>query len=138
MAKGKGYQPSKRESRKRGHISFEEGHEFYGAEIDVWLTASIDLYLELLEMGNELSGAVEVEQLQTVFAPLIRRFAKSCLIGWNIDDELGAPTPADGDGLLAQEAEFITAILSAWLAEVGNPSAPLLQTSPDLSMSAAG
>ena len=132
---GKLYEPKKRETRRQMHLTFDEGHEFHGAEIDVWLSGvPISLYLELSGMmGRGVSG----EEAVAVFGPLLREFADSCLISWNLGDN-GEPVPANGEGLLRQEADLVIAILTGWMKAAGEPGTPLAETSSGGSTSGAG
>lgn len=127
MAKKKGYRPSERSTRPRGSISFAEDHEFHGAEIDVWLTAPLKLFLDIssIPIGKSLSA----DEFRAEFAPVLTEFAEHCLIEWNVEDKSGVPVTADGPGLMAQDIDFILAILIAWTAEVGRVSAPLVSAS---------
>mgnify|MGYP000496950975 CR=1 FL=1 len=131
----KRYSPGKRDKRVQGHISFEPGHEFYGAELDVWLDAPTSLYLEITGL-MERDG--ETAETLKAFGGLLREFADRCLIDWNIDDDAGNPVPPNGDGLLSQDLNFVTEILTAWVKEAGAPSAPLSATSTSSSTSVAG
>ena len=128
MAKGKGYQPSKRESRRTAQITFEPGHQFYGAELELALSAPVGLSLELAELAETKQIDLSTLRAQDV---LLRRFGDRCLLSWNVLDDDGDPVPANGAGLVEQEPEFVNAILTAWVAEAMNPSAPLVAASPD-------
>lgn len=118
--KGKGYSPLTRKARRTLDIAFDADHEFHGAEVTVALTASLDFVVDVQTLGT--AGIARQREI-------IREFGDLCLVSWNIEDRHGNPVAADGDGLVAQDMEFVKALLEAWAEVVTQPAAPLGETS---------
>ena len=120
MAKSKGYRPHERATRRTAEVKFDEGHEFYGFEAVLALSASLDFMLSVASL-DEYPVARQRE--------LVRQFGDAILVSWNVEDRQGQPVPADGEGYLAQENDLCMAVMSAWTEAMTTPSAPLGQGS---------
>jgi hypothetical protein len=45
------------------------------------------------------------------------------LESWNVEDDDGQPVPADLDGLLSQDPQFVFAVIAAWMAAMAGMAA---------------
>lgn len=111
MVKTKGFRPPKRTAT----LTFDEDHDYHGAEIECHLDAPMGLVFEFQRIGDE--GADQ--------AGIMRDFGDRVLIAWNLEDDDGQPIPATGEGLLAQPFAFAYALIEAWGEAAAQPSAPL-------------
>jgi hypothetical protein len=76
----------------------------------------------------KLSATPTAEEMEGI-RDLLERFAE-VLVSWNLEDDDDQPVPADIDGLLAQDLDFVMTIITAWADAVSGVPAPLPQTSP--------
>lgn len=106
MVKSKGFRPPKRTAT----LTFEEGHDYHGAEVSVRLDVPMSVVFEF----DSLSPADGM-----------RRFGDEILIDWNIEDDDGNPVPATADGLLSQSSDFGLALLDAWKESAAGVPTPL-------------
>lgn len=67
------------------------------------------------------AGMDSEEQVRDVF----QLFGDTILISWNVEDQDGNPRPPNGQSLLAEDSDFVMAIISAWLSSQVGVSAPL-------------
>ena len=98
---------------KTALITFEEGHEFEGAEIELRLSMSVNTVLELQKLQTE------------DFDAAITRFADAVLISWNLDGTDGFPLPATPDGLKSLPFDFVNALMARWQEVATGAPAPL-------------
>lgn len=111
--------------RRAARISFEEGHDYHGAEV----VLNLDLPLHVLFEFQKLREAEPIEA--------VRLFAAEVLSSWNIEDASGASVPADFDGMCSQPAAFYTAVMDRWVSVATEAPTPLGQPSSDTGGSAA-
>jgi hypothetical protein len=86
---------------------------------------------EAIAASNGNSDGVEK------FSLLVDKFA-GVLISWNVEEEVelpdggtvDVPVPANRDGLLAQDPDFVMAIIMAWTDAVSGVNSPLPNASP--------
>lgn len=67
----------------------------------------------------ELSGADAATGEGT--QKMMRAFARA-LVEWNLEDELGEPVKPSYDGIMAQDLDFITALITAWMDAIASVS----------------
>lgn len=85
-------------------------------------------FMDLTAMaGGAGDGKVSADDIKGVIG-LFAGFAEA-LIDWNIEDEDGTPVPATLEGVRSQDADFMLAVVMAWLEAIGDVSAPLGRTS---------
>lgn len=105
--------------RRTARVTFEEGHDYYGAEI----TLNLDLPLGALFQFQALR-----EQSP---ADAIRMFADDVLESWNIEGDDGQPLPADYAGISQLPSAFLNALIDRWVQEGTAAPTPLGQPSSD-------
>ena len=105
--------------RRQARITFEEGHDYYGAEV----TLNLDVPMAFL-FEFERTRAADTEAA-------VRMFVESILAEWNVEDDAGQPIPATYDGAKTQPPAFIRALMDRWVTEGTAAPAPLEQTSSD-------
>lgn len=99
--------------RRTALITFE-GTDYDGAEIECRLDVPLGMFFDF---GRGLSAADS--------EALFRRWGSEVLIAWNLEDDNGAPLPADEDGILMLPAAMVTMILNKWTETVAGVPAPL-------------
>jgi hypothetical protein len=86
-------------------------------------------FLELGAVADATSGLAPVSSEQFgAIRDLFAGFA-AALVEWNLEDETGQPVPATLEGVLAQDFEFMLAIVTAWMDAIAGVSAPLPSSS---------
>lgn len=106
MVKTKGFRPPKRTAT----LTFDEDHDYHGAEITVRLDAPMGLLFELENMAP-------LEMMQ--------RFGDEVLMAWNLETDDGEPIPATGVGLLTQPPDFGGDLMAAWKDAITGVDGPL-------------
>lgn len=102
--------------RRTARVTFEEGHDYHGAEI----TLNLDL---------PTAAIFELQRLQAEDADAaVRMFADDALVTWNIEDN-GVPVPATYEGAKTQPAAFILTLMRRWQEAATEVPAPLGQAS---------
>lgn len=86
--------------------------EYEGLEV-MARSVSIDEYLKITRLADEMTTRPGEEQVKEMFAWFAKR-----LVSWNLEDEDGTPVPATLHGLLGEELPFATAIVMAWVNKV--------------------
>jgi hypothetical protein len=51
------------------------------------------------------------------------------LVSWNVEDETGVPVPATLAGVMTQDADFLNAVIKAWMENVAGIPGPLARSS---------
>lgn len=80
--------------------------------------AGLEVTMDAVSLGDLLDIQDLADAAQAGTAPgaatreLLVKFAK-CLESWNVT-KAGEPVPADHDGVLAQDAAFILAVVQSW------------------------
>ena len=105
--------------RRNAIVTFEDGHDYYGAEITLSLDLPISLLFELQKLREDGSDAA------------IRLFADDVVEAWNLEDDSGQPLPANFEGASTLPAAFISALMDRWVQVATAAPAPLGQTSSD-------
>lgn len=108
--------------RRDALIVFEEGHQFYGAEVTLSLDVPAAVLFELQDFADATG-----QQRQNI----VSRFGDEVLVDWNLD------APANGEGLVGQSLAFINALFTAWV-ENQSLDAPLVEPSRGTTQSAQG
>jgi hypothetical protein len=112
--------------RKTYRLRFE-GTELDGLVVTArGLSTGQLLELETARLARAAGGKGSEDGTRRMLALLA-----GALVEWNAEDEDGAPIPATIDGILQQDVDFNTAIISAWQDAMYGVSAPLSQTSSD-------
>jgi hypothetical protein len=106
---------------KQYRLKWAEGHEFYGLEVTM-RSLPINEFLQMTELTTK--DATDVRAAQELF----RTFG-SALLDWNLEDEKDEPVPATYDGVIAQDLDFIMAIVMAWMTALSEVAPPLPQSS---------
>ena len=104
--------------RRTALISFE-GTDYDGAEIECRLDVPLGMLFEF-------TRATASGENEDVF----RRWAETCLLGWNLEDDDGVAIPPTPDGLLSLPPALVTVVFRRWTAEVTTVPAPLAVPSP--------
>lgn len=104
--------------RRKAVVRFEEGHEYYGAEIEI----NLDLPIRMLFDFQELQA--------TDYQKAMELFARDVLAGWNLEED-GEPVPADIEGLGTLPHALVSSLMSRWMAEASAAPTPLEQPSSD-------
>lgn len=92
--------------------------------------AGLEVMARSLPLGeflkvSELAGAVDDAQgMASSAGQLFRVFAGS-LMEWNLENDFGDPVPADLDGVLSQDLDFIMKIVMAWVSAMSDVDTPL-------------
>lgn len=106
--------------KKLYRLKFAAGHDLEGLEVTM-ASVSMGTLLELQEMGNR---ADEVAKDMNQFRGLVDTFAGS-MIGWNLEDDFDQPVPTTAEGILAQDPDFIMAIILEWTKAISGVPDPL-------------
>lgn len=113
-----GYKPR----RTLYRLTFEDP-DFDGLEVTC-KGASIERLMEIAALGDLLEAMdqenPDLQQLRTMFAP----FA-AVLVSWNVVDDDEQPVPATLDGLLAQEVDFASEIMTGYVRAMTQAPPPL-------------
>lgn len=80
--------------------------EFDGLEVKVGSLSIGEMRDFIALMNHEDRGEV-TEQIFDMFA--------NCLLSWNLEDENDEPVPATLAGINSQDADFVMAMISAWI-----------------------
>jgi hypothetical protein len=79
-------------------------------------------FLNLTELAtlekDDAAGAMKAT------ADLFRVLA-GALMSWNLEDDFGDPVPADYDGIVRQELDFVMKIVNAWMSAMAEVDIPL-------------
>jgi hypothetical protein len=111
--------------------------EFAGLEVKA-KSVPLGTFLELSTLAEPIAGGDSREQVTRV-SQLFAGFAQA-LISWNLEDEeTGEAVPATYDGIMAQEFDFVLAIITAWMEAISGVAAPLANgsTSGDTTLEAS-
>lgn len=93
------------------HLVFDSSTEYPGLEADV----------RTLSMGQLLAiWTKEGANSVATFDLFIER-----LVGWNLEDETGAPVPTTREAVLDEDDDLVQAIVKRWTNEVLGVPAPL-------------
>ena len=111
--------PGYKVPRRTAHVTFDEGHEYHGAEINLNLDVPLRVLFEFQRLREDDPTAA------------FRRFAEDVLDSWNIEADDGSPLPADYDGMAELPPAFVTALMDRWVAEGTTAPTPLGQPSSD-------
>ncbi len=103
--------------RRKLQISFDEGHEYFGAEVELTLDMPIGLMFDMRTL--EADDPEEATRL----------FADQVLASWNLEDDDGEPIPPDYQGARTVPSAFMTTLMKRWSEEATTVPAPLDQTS---------
>lgn len=106
MVKTKGFRPP----RRTATLTFDEGHDYHGAEVECRLDVPMGLVFEF-------------DNLSPLEA--MRRFGAEIVISWNLESDDGKPIPPTADGLLTQSPDFGLALLEAWKEAAAGVPTPL-------------
>ena len=111
MAK-KGFRPK---PKATATLKFSDG-DYEGAEV-VCRASGVPMatYFQMR------AGLDSEEQVRDVF----QLFGDTILLRWNVEDQDGNPRPANGESLLAEDSDFVMAIIAAWLDARVGVNAPL-------------
>lgn len=105
--------------RRTARVIFEEGHDYHGAEIELNLDVPLRALFEFQKLREDDPSEA------------FRMFAEDVLQSWNIEDDSGAPLPADYEGLCSLPSAFITTLMDRWVTEGTTAPVPLEQRSSD-------
>jgi hypothetical protein len=124
-------------------LTFEDP-ELAGLEVTT-RKISLEGLLEIVDMIDVVQGfdskniePVGLKMVKDLFA----RFA-AVLSEWNVDDDDDQPVPCTIEGLLSLEAEFVLAVIEAWVRAMSQAPPPLPgesssgSSSPEKSLAAA-
>lgn len=103
-------------------LKWAEGHELHGLEVTC-KGLTVERMLSLVSLAAGLQGGDVAGKLGEA-EKLFRSFAR-CLVGWNLEDEDGAPVPATYDGIAAQDLDFVTGLVTTWIDAVASVGSPL-------------
>ena len=114
-------------------LVFDEEHHGDLAGLEVRMRrASIDQVMQVSKLmalrgkdDADLSAA-DLDRIGELFALVGDR-----MIGWNLEDDDGAPIPATVEALRDQDPALVYAVISAWMEAVAGVSAPLAKPSSD-------
>jgi len=98
---------------KRAPFKLEFSGEFEGLEVSVRPVP--------MSVMNDIAVAASSGDPQA-FRHAAATFAYA-LESWNLEDDDGNPVPADMDGLMSQDPQFVGAVFRAWT-EAANRAAP--------------
>lgn len=84
-----------------------------------------DQIADLQELDEKQDGAKVADALREMVAPFARK-----LVAWNLLDDDDEPVPASIDGLLTQELDFVTAVITAYGQAMTQAPPPLPGASP--------
>jgi len=93
-------------------LIFEEHPDLKGFEVTM-RALSLGKFLDINRLALTVDNADTQERVQQADL-LFRRFSES-LVEWNLEDDDGAPIPADYDGVKTQELPFIQTIIGEWM-----------------------
>lgn len=85
-------------------------------------------YMELVGL---VEGGVDLSNV----GDILGEFAQ-VIVSWNLVDDDDQPIPPSAETLLAQDYDFVLAIINAWSAAIAGVSGPLERPSPDGEMEA--
>ena len=105
--------------RRTARVTFEEGHDYHGAEVVFLLDAPTAFLFEFQR----------AQKADTETA--IRMFADSIIDSWNLEDDAGNALSADYEGAQTLPTVFLSALMERWVAEATAAPAPLGQPSSD-------
>ena len=88
--------------------------DYRDAEVRVNLSIPFEIYFELERLVNEGEG----KELFTLFM-------EKAVLGWNLEEDDGSPTPVTVEGLLSWPPEMAKLLISAYLEASVNPHSPL-------------
>lgn len=94
--------------------------DYQGAEIRVNLSIPFETYFELERLVNEGQGK-----------ELFALFMKEAVLGWNLEEDDGSPTPPTLEGLLSWPPEMAKLIISTYLEVSVNPHSPFSSNGTD-------
>ena len=92
-----------------------------------------DQIADLQELDEKQDGAKVAGALREMVAPFARK-----LVAWNLLDDDDEPVPASIDGLLTQELDFVTAVITAYGQAMTQAPPPLRAGSPSGASSPEG
>lgn len=99
-----------------------EDPEMEGLEARV-KPAPMDILVRAAALQGQRLGPAEFKDLVGGLA--------DCLVGWNLEDEDDVPVPPTLEGLLAQDQDFLGALVDAWMFALNGVDAPLEKPSGD-------
>lgn len=114
-------------------LTWAEGDRWHGLVVRV-LGLPLGTLLELAPQVDALQRLrpedLTLERVPEILEPF--RVIAQYLVSWNLTELVGGakrPVPATFDGLLTQKAEFIHAVIAAWMEASGSVPGPLGPTS---------
>lgn len=113
-----GYTPQ----RKLYKLKFAD-EEYEGLEV-LASSASMGSILEIQRLASKMSEKPTPEESAEVSSRMMNIFGQA-LKSWNLLDEDDQPVPANTEGLLTQDPDFVMAMVAAWTEAVAGVSAPL-------------
>jgi hypothetical protein len=118
-----------RRQSKVFRLVWPEGHDNHGLEVKVGALSIGELskiggMAELdLQADNGPEAMAALDEMLALFADK--------LASWNLEDEDGAPVPADLDGVRGQDLDFIMEMVDAWMTAAAGVLPPLSSGSTD-------
>lgn len=126
-----GYSRGFRKEPKHYRLTFEDP-TYEGFEA-ICKSLSLEDMLSITQMASDIQGGdmskVEVSRQYELFA--------DALLSWNLEDEVGNPVPTTYEALKAQDVDFVSDLLQAWMQAVMSVSRPLKSDSNSGETSAA-
>ena len=109
-------------------LEFEEGDDYYGAEIEVSLDLPLEMIFRFRRARRPDSEHPATPEEVADEEQLYREFGDRALVRWNLTAG-GVPVPATGAGFIAQPGPFCAAVMTAWTRATTGDSAPLVAPS---------
>jgi len=97
--------------RRQAVLTFPEGHDYEGAEINARLDVDVRTFLELQNISDDSSAS------DTRLA--FERFGNEIVMSWNLCDDYGDEITPDAEGFLSLPPAVCVAIIGAWATEAG-------------------
>lgn len=106
--------------KKHYRLKFAEDTDMAGLEVTM-TSISTGQMLRLQQLSGMGAAATKDPK---VFGEMIKIFA-GAIESWNLEDDDDTPVPATVAGAMAQDPDFIMAIISAWTMAIVGVSRPL-------------
>jgi len=109
--------------RRTGLVDFEEGHDYCGAEVTIYLDQPLGFVFEMQRQFLAAATAEKGEDLDLV-EELVREFASRVLSSWNLEND-GEPIAATAEEFYKLPAAFANTLIGEWLTASTRVTGPL-------------
>lgn len=106
--------------KKLYRLTFAEDTDMAGLDV-VASSVPLGTLLRLQEMADR---GEEIAKDKAAFREVVEILA-GAMLSWNLEDDFDQPVPVTVEGILAQDVDFVIAVIRAWTKAISGVADPL-------------